>query len=357
MKRDISVTIKPTLTCNMRCKHCFNGEIQEKKFLPISTTCQFLELVANEYKNIGITFHGGEPTLAGIEYYREVFAFQEELSEKYGVKFANNFTTNGVALTDDLIDLLKENDVLINISFDGPHNHVLRQNTEQVYERLKEVQRREAKLRVYCVETASSYLNLFETYEWFKEHKLDFKMVPVQPQGNAKENDHIVMEINHFVENWMKLYSFWLTDKECNIRFLTFEEFLQLDRRIPFKPHWFYRKLALNPEGEISAFGRPNDIKYCLGTPETLFNINECFESSEYKRLLSILDDYMEYFCEDCDSNSICNGIAICSSFVYGDDYDMLRYGCSLADRIFQGVLNVNVQKYTEKVQKKFGVK
>ena len=88
MERDISITIKPTNLCNMRCKHCFNAEkLEDKSFLPVSLACQFLKLIAAEYKHIGLTFHGGEPTLAGIEYYREIFSFEKKLYKKYGALF------------------------------------------------------------------------------------------------------------------------------------------------------------------------------------------------------------------------------------------------------------------------------
>ena len=65
----------------------------------------------------------------------------------------------------------------------------------------------------------------------------------------------------------MKLYKKWLYDKECNVKFYTFEEFLELEPNSRFKPHWFYRKLALNPDGKIYPFGRPNDVNFCLGDP------------------------------------------------------------------------------------------
>ncbi|WP_338631009.1 radical SAM protein [Clostridium baratii] len=368
MIRDISVTIKPTMSCNMRCKHCFNGEkFLEKGIVEISSVCSFLELVAKEYKNIGLTFHGGEPTLAGFEFYSEVFSYEKILSKKYGVKFANNITTNGLALSDELIDLLIDNNVLINISFDGPHNNILREHTEIVYKKICELQKRGAKLRVYCIETSKSFESLFKTYEWFKKHNINFKMIPVQPQGNAKENEELIMNPMGFVNELMKLYKFWLTDKSCNVRFYTFEEFLELDANIHFKPHWFYRKLALNPDGKIYPFGRPNDVNFCLGNPKQLTNINECFETERYKELISILDRYRKDFCKSCTSSYICNGITICSSFVYGDDYDMLKYGCELANLIFRGVTKINYEvqqdfkhnnynQYTDKVKNKFKI-
>ncbi|WP_278549281.1 radical SAM protein [Paraclostridium bifermentans] len=366
MIRNISVTIKPTMACNMRCKHCFNGEkLCDKKVLEASSTCNFLRLLAEEYKNVRLTFHGGEPTLVGIDFYHEIFKYQNMLTKKYGTTFSNSITTNGLALTDDLIDLFMENDVLFNISFDGPHNDILRENTDLVYNKICKLQEKGAKLRVYCIETSKSFKNLDETYEWFKKHNISFKLIPVQPQGNAKENNDLIMNPVKFVSELMHLYRKWLCDQQCNIKFYTFEEFLELDPNLRFKPHWFYRKLALNPDGKIYPFGRPNDINFCLGDPNLLSSINECFEVAKYKELISILDEYRSEFCTNCKSSYICNGITICSSFVYGDDYDMLKYGCTLSDLIFRGVLSVNAEvkedfknkdfeKYSNKVKMKF---
>ena len=362
---EISVTIKPTMACNMRCKHCFNGEkFCDTKVLEISSACKFLELLAKDYGRIRLTFHGGEPTLAGIEFYNKIFEFQHMLTKKYGSKFYNNITTNGVALTEKLIDLLIKNDVLFNISFDGPHNDILREKTELVYNKICELQKKGAKLRLYCIETSKSFESLDLTYEWFKKHNINFKMIPVQPQGNAKQNDDLIMNPENFVSELMKLYKKWLYDKECNIKFYTFEEFLELEPNSRFKPHWFYRKLALNPDGKIYPFGRPNDVNFCLGDPNLLTSINECFETEKYKELISILDDYRSSFCKDCKSSYICNGITICSSFVYGDDHDMLKYGCKIADLIFRGVLDINKEvekdfknKDFEKYSIKFKIK
>lgn len=368
MERDIAITIKPTHSCNMRCKHCFNGEkLNDITFLSASSACRFLELVAAEYRHIGLTFHGGEPTLVGIDFYREIFSCEKKLNEKYGAIFSKNFTTNGVCLDNDLAELLIDNNVLINVSFDGPHNDILRTNTELVYERLCYLQRKEAKFRIYCVETALSASSLIDTYKWFRDHRFNFKMVPVQPYGNAQSNTKLIMDISSFVEALMELYRYWLTDKSCQIHFFTLEEFLDLESKQAFKTPWLFRKLALNPDGKIYPFGRPNDVNFCLGDIQTLNRINDCFKSSEYMRLMSILERNIAEFCKGCNSEHVCAGITVSSSFVYGCDFDMLKYGCCLADRIFQGALEINqavfkdiergdYDKYTCQVKKRFGV-
>lgn len=117
MIHEIALTIKPTMNCNMRCKHCFNGDIlNHSEMLGLDKVKNFIEAACRKYRDVKITFHGGEPTLAGVKYYKIVFLFQDVMEKKYGSKFSNNFTTNALILNDEFIELLIANNTLINIS-------------------------------------------------------------------------------------------------------------------------------------------------------------------------------------------------------------------------------------------------
>ena len=131
---DIAITIKPTLACNMYCKHCFNGEYMNNlERLPLETALKVIELASDEYSNVKVTFHGGEPTMMGYTFYSDFYEFQHKMKNEKQTKFSNYFTTNGLLLDEKFIELLGKNNVLINISFDGPFNDVLRYDTEKVY--------------------------------------------------------------------------------------------------------------------------------------------------------------------------------------------------------------------------------
>ena len=366
MVNQIALTIKPTLSCNMRCRHCFNGDdLNVSNFIEIKSVYRFLEIAAKEYKDVKVTFHGGEPSLAGFDFYDKVFEYEHYLSKKYGTVFSNHFTTNGLALDDKLIDLLITNDVLINVSFDGPFNHILRQNGEIVYNNICKIRSKKARLRIFSTVSSQSYLHLLDIYKWFNERLLDFKILPIEPRGYACEDKSLIMDPDSFVEELIKVYKIWIKDIGCKIRFYTFEEFAGLRRDIQFKSFWFNREIALNPDGKIYPFGRPNDVNFCLGTPNDVEGIDDCFNNDEYSRMLFILKDYIEQFCGECDSFHICKGISVCMSYVYGDDYEMLNYGCELSNKIFCGILDVNDEiikdfkngnsdKYNNLVKKKF---
>lgn len=343
MQDKISLTIKPTLSCNMRCRHCFNGnDLNTSSALDISTVCRMIEIAGKEYRKVRITFHGGEPTLAGMDYYKSIFKFQKQIESYNDTSFENVITTNGLLLNDKFIDLLVMNNVLINVSFDGPYNYILREHSDKVYENILKLQSRNAKLNIFCTISEESYTHITEIYKWFNERGLDFKILPIEKRGYARENQELIMNPAKFVKALADAYRFWIQDKNCRIHFLTFEDFAKLESDKQFKPYWFNRKLALNPDGRIYPFGRPNDIHYCLGRPEEINSFKECFEAEPYLELRGYLNKYYNKNCFVCRSKGVCNGVAVGMSYMYVDDDDLLKYSCNQSDMIFTEILRIN---------------
>ena len=340
---EIAITVKPTLLCNMRCRHCFNGDkLNGSDVINVDKVKILFKKASQEYDSIKVVFHGGEPTLAGIEFYHEIFAYQQELIKERNIKFRNFITTNGLLLNDEFIDLLIANDVLMNVSFDGPYNSVLRPNGDKVLENIKLIQRKRGRIRCFCTLSKDSYSHLQETYDWFVKNELDFKTLPIEKVGYAKENEELIMPPKDLIKTLLEVYKHWIRDKSCNVRYFTFEEFSSLRRDMQFKQYWFNRKIALNPDGNIYPFGRPNDVNYCLGSPEQIDKIEDCFASPQYSKLRSILNGFYQTKCQDCLSLGVCNGVAICMSYMYEDDETILDYSCNQASVIFQSILEVN---------------
>jgi uncharacterized protein len=63
---------------------------------------------------------GGEPTLLGIGFFREIFALQSKHAD--GKRVHNAFQTNGVLLDDPWEAFLAENQFLAGVSIDGPED-------------------------------------------------------------------------------------------------------------------------------------------------------------------------------------------------------------------------------------------
>ncbi len=122
----LSIMIKPASgLCNLRCKYCFYAdEMKNRKLTSYGIMGEeTLESVIRETlsfaeKSCTIAFQGGEPSLAGIEFFRKCLA----LEQKYNcnqVKISHGFQTNGYYIDREWCAFFAENDFLVGLSVDG----------------------------------------------------------------------------------------------------------------------------------------------------------------------------------------------------------------------------------------------
>lgn len=343
MKEQIDLTIKPTMRCNMQCKHCFNGDaFSHKDMLQVDQACIFMEKACQEYRKVKVIFHGGEPTLAGIGFYKDFFQYQQTLVNKYRTEFKNVITTNGLLLSEELVDLFNANNVQINISYDGPFNSVLRQYSDRVLNNILMVRDKGSKFRCFCTLSKESVCHLEEIYDWFKQNRLHFKTLPIEKRGYAKENGDIVMSPEILASQFAIMYEKWSKDKDCHISYSTMEELSTLRRTAPYKKYWFGRKIALNPDGLMYTFGRPNDVRYCLGRPSEAANLSDCFNTEEYKKCLNEMEKMRAVRCPNCSSKITCGGVNINIAYLYVEEMDLIDYSCKQAALIDEYILKIN---------------
>ena len=331
------------MACNMKCLHCFNGDaFIDKAMLDVKEAIKFMELACKEYSLIKVTFHGGEPTLAGYDFYKAFFTSQRQLISRYNVKVRNIITTNGLLLTDKLIELFKENFVQICVSYDGPYNYVLRQNSEKVLNNILRAKDSGADVKCYCTISKQSVKHLEEIYYWFRNHRINFKTLPIEKRGYAINSTELVMPIEDLVNNFARTYLIWIKDTDCKVSYSTFEEFANLRRATMHRKFWFGRKIALNSDGNLYTFGRPNDIKFSIGSVWNVKSLSNCFESKCYVDFLSYLKEKRNVKCKNCKSNIICGGVNINIAYLYVDDENLVDYSCAQSDALFQRILEIN---------------
>lgn len=115
--------------CNLSCHYCYylqKGEGTMGMGLLEEFTRQYIE--AQTQAEVLFTWHGGEPLLLPVDYYRHALALQRQYA--HGRHIDNCLQTNGTLLNDEWCEFFFENHFLIGISIDGPeplHNHYRQQ--------------------------------------------------------------------------------------------------------------------------------------------------------------------------------------------------------------------------------------
>ncbi len=121
-----SLLVKPAgADCNMRCDYCFYlpkaslypGD--ERSRMSLHTVEAMLRAYfATPQEVYAFGWQGGEPTLMGLDFFREVFAMQRRLAPP-GARISNGLQTNGTLLSAEWAQTLREHDVLVGLSIDG----------------------------------------------------------------------------------------------------------------------------------------------------------------------------------------------------------------------------------------------
>lgn len=112
-------------TCNLGCTYCYYLEKKElypekgKTLMSDELLERFIiqYIEAQTMQPILFTWHGGEPLMRDISFYKKAL----ELQRKYarGKQITNTLQTNGTLLNDKWCEFFKENNFLIGISIDG----------------------------------------------------------------------------------------------------------------------------------------------------------------------------------------------------------------------------------------------
>ena len=123
-----STMLKPAgSACNLDCHYCYyldkavqyggRQAVMSDELLE-SYVRQYIE--ANDVPTVTFCWHGGEPLLLGLGFYRKAMALQKKYAD--GKRIENTLQTNGTLVDGEWCDLFAENNFLVGISLDGPQD-------------------------------------------------------------------------------------------------------------------------------------------------------------------------------------------------------------------------------------------
>jgi uncharacterized protein len=171
--REFQVFVKPVgAECNLNCRYCYYLKKKE-----ISSNKEFSRMKDEILENyivrhieastdsvIFFSWHGGEPTLAGIDFYRKVVNLQNRYVPS-GRTIINGIQTNAVLLNEDWANFLADERFFVGVSIDGPedlHN----------------------KFRI-SKDKAGSFRKTLNGYELLKKHNVSTELLSVVNAENV----------------------------------------------------------------------------------------------------------------------------------------------------------------------------
>ncbi|WP_060874104.1 radical SAM/SPASM domain-containing protein [Myroides odoratus] len=355
-----SYTIQPSGNCQLGCGYC--GQNHEKLNLTDDQSekiFEYLKIQLNKhnYKEINITWYGGEPLLGinGIRYLSEKLI---RYSKSKGIKYKASIITNGLALkrnifeelvnlkiyhfqiTLDGTELLHDNSRFMKINKGATYKYILKNVINAVktpiYDEFK------CNILIRCNVSKQNYLdihNLIEEIYKLKLHtRISMKFEPIHDWGNNHIDEKIGLTPEAF--------------GEIEIEYLIKLRQLGFRRNIPLLPtRRFNTCMITSSDSElIDAKGR---VTYCWEVPftpefdfeDSPFIIGEVNNNAHKKnrKKLPLGDWYQDIkykkyntWCKECNFLPVCGGSCpinwykgnpACPSFKYNfEDRISLQY-------------------------------
>ena len=187
--KPLYVMLKPAgAHCNLACKYCYY--LEKNKLYPTAQrhlmSDEMLEQFTREYieaqtmNQVLFTWHGGEPLLRSIDFYRKALSLQQKYAG--GRRIDNVIQTNGTLLTDEWCEFFAQNNWLVGISIDGPqpdHDHYRltaagKPSWKKVMQGIKLLKKHGVEWNAMAVVNAYNANHPLEFYRFFKENGCQF---------------------------------------------------------------------------------------------------------------------------------------------------------------------------------------
>ena len=183
--KPLYVMLKPAgAHCYLACKYCYyleKNNLYQNSHRHLMSD-EMLEQFTREYieaqtmPQVLFTWHGGEPLMRSIDFYKKALALQKKYA--HGKQIDNVIQTNGTLLTDEWCEFFAQNHWLVGISIDGPqeyHDHYRvtpagKPSWEKVMQGIQLLKKHRVEWNAMAVVNAYNAEHPLEFYHFFRDN-------------------------------------------------------------------------------------------------------------------------------------------------------------------------------------------
>lgn len=316
----ITAIIKPTHECNFRCEYCYaSTESLEKEWMTELTLRNLIEQLMTTFDEVDFIWHGGEPLLMGLNFFKEVRRLQKDINPNF--KLRNRIQTNGTLLTKKFLNFFKEENFGIGISLDGPKylhdcNRVYPDGSgtfDDVMRSVNLMKRKEMRIKVICVLNKYNLDKIDEIYDFFNKNQLDIEVNPVVPSGRGRKNPELCITPEEYGNTTIKLFKRWFYDKNSKIKIYSFEdkieEFLTgIFNRCFSADGCMEHFIGIDPSGEVYPCSVWTGIRGFEYGNINKTPLNQILKSGIRQKMINRTQKMIEGECKSCNWRGLCKG-------------------------------------------------
>jgi len=242
--RAFSVLVKPvSADCNLECGYCFyHGRPtdpyrgSERHLMSPEVLTAFLrQYMPLAGPNPSFGWQGGEPTLAGLDFFRQVVGLQQRFGVS-GQVVGNGLQTNGLLIDREWARFLAQYNFLVGVSLDGPQEihdryryHAAGHGSwQRVMEAVELLRQYEVAFNILTVVNRLTAQGPAEIYGFFREQGFNFlQFIPcVERDPESGEMAPFSVTPQQYGDFLCELFDLWWNGGEPEASVRTFENVL-----------------------------------------------------------------------------------------------------------------------------------
>jgi Arylsulfatase regulator (Fe-S oxidoreductase) len=308
--------------------------------------------LATSKRECTIAYQGGEPTLIGLDFFKQSLVFQKKYNVNQ-VTIHNSIQTNGCLLNEEWAQFLAENKFLVGLSLDGTKEiHDAYRVTSDGKGSFHSVMKAANLLKKYHVDFniltvvhAQTARHITAIYQFFKRSGFQYlQFIPcLDPLGEEAGQKAYSLTPKAYGDFMKRLFDLWYRDIKSGV-FLSvrqFDNYVQMLMGYP--PESCGMSGICSCQYVIEADGEVYPCDFYVLDQYKLGNLNNCsFEEIDRRRSeISFMEESYEInkTCQECNNFSICRGG--CKRY-YSTEFDRLephQYFCTSYQEFFHDAL------------------
>lgn len=336
--------------CNLHCSYCYyHSEKQgSKKVRTMLNDENLLETYIRQHieattsETVFFSWHGGEPTLAGIDFYRKAVRLQKKYLPT-GKRLLNGIQTNGTLINDEWCRFLKQQNFIAGVSIDGPeilHNHFRLNKSKngsfnEAFRGYQLLQKYGIPVEILCVVNAANENFPAEVYRFYRKAGARFiTFLPLVERDFQSATGVTERSVNplKFGQFLITVFEEWIALDIGKIQVQIFEETIGSiftgDHAICIFKKDCGRVPVIESNGDFYTCDHFVDKNHFLGN--ILENhISNFLNSENQQKFGRAKSETLPDYCRNCEVLDYCNGECPKNRFIKSPDGDEgLNYLC-----------------------------
>jgi len=218
-------------SCNLSCSYCYASGLRKqtrKNRMHPETLKATIDFFCRDQGDIEFIWHGGEPLLAGIDFYRKAVGYQQTWEQK-GKKIINSIQTNATLISSEWTKFFAKHDFSVGVSLDGPknfHDQVRHYSDktgsyDNVMRGIKLLRQAGIFGGIICCISAINYQFPKEVFSFFISQDIKkLKFARVKNIGHCNDISSLTVSPKQYIDFMIAIFNLWLylDDPEVEIR-------------------------------------------------------------------------------------------------------------------------------------------